>query len=149
MRSFLYTCACISLQSSGLLWSPPSIEYIHNILLKLITGLFLGQRADHRVLQIDIQSLRTRRDFREHDHVRKATSGWLQLPSRLREPESQHRHRERPAASVCISRLHLISSRHLASFLNMGFFPRADFLNTLQGLMSTIESTDLIATSTS
>ena len=54
-----------------MLWSHPSIEYIHNILLKLITGLFLGQRIVYRVLQINIQSLQTRREFRGHDHVRK------------------------------------------------------------------------------
>jgi len=107
-----------------MLWSHPSIEYIHNILLKLSTGLLLGQRTDHCVLQINIQSLRVGYNFRGHDNVRQEISGWLQLPSRLREPESQHGHRERPAASVCTSRLHLISSRHLASFLNMGFFPK-------------------------
>jgi len=132
-----------------LLWSPPPIEYIHKILLKQIAGLFLGQRTDHCVLQINIQSLRMVYNFRGHDNVRQEISGWLHLPSQIREPEPQHRHRERPAASVCISRLHLISLRHLASFLNMGFFRTTDLLNTLQELMFTIESTDLIATSTS
>lgn len=44
-----------------------------------MTGLLLGQRTDHRVLQINIQSLRTGRDFRGHDNVREEIHGWLQL----------------------------------------------------------------------
>lgn len=44
-----------------------------------MTGLLLGQRTDHRVLQINIQSLRTCRYFRGHDNVREEIHGWLRL----------------------------------------------------------------------